>query len=85
MRWVEGAFGIVGNLAKNLFAFFRYRAWLLIGFLPVYLLLTIFPFAAACFAPRGGALAAGAASIMLLALWLAYQRQGQYQNFSPWG
>jgi glycosyltransferase involved in cell wall biosynthesis len=86
VRWVEGAFGIVGNLAKNLFAFFRYRAWLLIGFLPVYLLLTIFPFAAAgaLLAPRGGALAAGAASIMLLALWLAYQRQGQYQNFSPW-
>lgn len=79
VRWLEGLFGVVDNLAKNLFAFFRFRPELLLAFLPLFALATLFPFAAAF----AGAASALATAIMLLAVGLAYQRQGRYQHFGP--
>lgn len=80
VRWIEGAFGIVENLAKNLFAFFSFRAGRLLAFLPVFFVFTLLPFAA-LFA---GTPAVWATAIMLVAVWLAYRRQGEYQHFSVW-
>lgn len=79
VRWLEGLFGVVDNLAKNLFAFFHYRAELLLAFLPLFALSTLFPLAAAF----AGAASALATAVMLLAVGLAYQRQGRYQHFGP--
>ena len=80
VRWVQGTFGVVESLSKNLFAFFRFRAELLLGVLPFFLLGTLFPL---------GALFAGnrafwPTGVMLGALGLAYCRQAKYQPFSPW-
>jgi glycosyltransferase involved in cell wall biosynthesis len=80
LRWANGAFGVVANLAKNLFAVFRFRVLLLIGFLPIFLLFTLFPFAAAF----DGAGARWATAVMIFAVVLAYRRQADYQPFSAW-
>jgi glycosyltransferase involved in cell wall biosynthesis len=78
VRWALGAFGVVDNLTKNLFALFRFRpAWLLAGICGL-ATFTLFPLAA-CLAgyalwwPTG---------IVLVAVFLAYQRAGRYQHFS---
>jgi hypothetical protein len=78
VRWAHGAFGVVDNLTKNLFAFFRFRPERLLGFACGLGLFTLFPLAAllagrALWWPTG---------ILLLALLLAYQRAGKYHHFS---
>lgn len=80
VRWAEGAFGVMGNLSKNLFAFFRYRPELLLSFLPVFALFTLFPLAAAAAGPA----ALAASCITVFAIWLDYLRQAKYQPFSAW-
>ncbi len=80
VRWAQGAFGVVGNLTKNLFAGFRFRPELLLAFLPVFILFTLFPL----IAWLAGPLSCVATSVMLAAVWLAYHRQAQYQPFSAW-
>jgi glycosyltransferase involved in cell wall biosynthesis len=79
VRWAEGAFGVVDNLTKNLFALFRFRPELLLGSACGGLgLFTLFPLAA-CLA--GGAFC-WPTGVFLVALFLAYQRAGKYHHFS---
>jgi glycosyltransferase involved in cell wall biosynthesis len=80
LRWVQGSFGVVENLAKNLFAVFRFRSLLLFSFLPVFLLFTLFPLAAAF----DGVGAVCATAVMIFAVLLAYHRQAEYQPFTAW-
>ena len=78
VRWARGAFGVVENLTKNLFALFHFRPELLLGFVCGLAMFTLFPLAA-CLAGRALWWPTG---IMLIALFLAYQQTGRYQHFS---
>ena len=78
VRWARGAFGVVENLTKNLFALFHFRPELLLGFVCGLAMFTLFPLAA-CLAGRALWWPTG---IMLIALFLAYQQMGRYQHFS---
>ncbi len=80
VRWVEGASGMVENLAKNLFAVFRFRIAALVGFVLLFALYTLFPFAMLA----TGAAAGWAAGVMLIAVFIAYRGQSRYQPFSAW-
>jgi glycosyltransferase involved in cell wall biosynthesis len=78
VRWARGAFGVVDNLTKNLFALFHFRPELLLGFVCGLAMFTLFPLAA-CLAGRALWWPTG---VMLIALFLAYQQMGRYQHFS---
>jgi cellulose synthase/poly-beta-1,6-N-acetylglucosamine synthase-like glycosyltransferase len=78
VRWAQGALGVVENLTKNLFALFRFRPELLLGFASGLALFTLFPLVA-CLAGRPMWWPAG---VLLVALFLAYQRTGRYHHFS---
>jgi cellulose synthase/poly-beta-1,6-N-acetylglucosamine synthase-like glycosyltransferase len=78
VRWAQGAFGVVDNLTKNLFAVFHFRPELLLGFVCGLALFTLFPLAA-CLA---GPALWWPTGLMLIALFLAYQQMGRYQHFS---
>lgn len=79
VRWAEGAFGVVDNLTKNLFALFSFRPGLLLGAACGGLgLFTLFPLGV-CLAGRAFCWPTG---VFLVALFLAYQRAGKYQHFS---
>ncbi len=78
VRWARGAFGVVENLTKNLFALFHFRPELLLGFVCGLAMFTLFPLAA-CLAGRALWWPTG---LMLIALFLAYQQMGRYQHFS---
>ncbi len=77
VRWAQGALGVVENLSKNLFAIFRFRTALLLGFVPVFIMFTLFPL----IAWLAGAASCAATCITLTALWLAYRSQARYQPF----
>ncbi len=78
VRWAEGAFGVVENLTKNLFALFFFRPeFLLVGAFFVALGTLLPP--AMCFVALSGC---GPMLVMLLALTIAYQKAGEYQHFS---
>ena len=81
VRWVEGASGLVENLAKNLFAVFRFRVRILLGAVLLFALFTLYPLAMLA---TGAAAANWAAGVMLIALFLAYRCQSRYQPFSAW-
>ncbi len=78
VRWAEGAFGVVENLTKNLFALFRFRPELVLGFACGLAMFTLFPLAA-CVAGHAMWWPTG---ILLIAFFLAYQRMGEYHHFS---
>ena len=78
VRWARGAFGVVDNLTKNLFALFGFRPELLLGFVCGLAIFTLFPLAA-CVVGRALWWPTG---LMLIALFLAYQQMGRYQHFS---
>jgi cellulose synthase/poly-beta-1,6-N-acetylglucosamine synthase-like glycosyltransferase len=78
VRWAHGAFGVVENLTKNLFALFRFRPELVFAAVCGLALFTLFPLAA-CLAGPALWLPAG---ILLIALFLAYQQVGRYHHFS---
>jgi hypothetical protein len=78
VRWARGAFGVVENLTKNLFALFHFRPELLLGFVSGLAIFTLFPLAA-CLA---GPTLWWPTGLMLIALFLAYQQMGRYQHFS---
>jgi glycosyltransferase involved in cell wall biosynthesis len=78
VRWARGAFGVVENLTKNLFALFHFRPELLLGFVCGLAVFTLFPLAA-CLA---GPALWWPTGIMLIALFLAYQQMGKYNHFS---
>ena len=78
VRWARGAFGVVGNLTKNLFALFHFRPELLVGCVCGLAIFTLFPLAA-CLA---GPALWWPTALMLISLSLAYQQMGRYQHFS---
>jgi cellulose synthase/poly-beta-1,6-N-acetylglucosamine synthase-like glycosyltransferase len=78
VRWARGAFGVVENLSKNLFALFSFRSVHLLGATLGLLLFTLFPL----IAWLAGGVALGASAVMLLAILLAYTLMGPDQGFS---
>lgn len=78
VRWARGAFGVVENLTKNLFALFRFRAELLLAAVCGLALFTLFPLATCLAGPAFW----WPVGIMLVAVFLAYQRVGKYHHFS---
>ena len=78
VRWARGAFGVVDNLTKNLFALFGFRPELLLGFVCGLAIFTLFPLAA-CLA---GPALWWPTGLMLIALFFAYQQMGKYQHFT---
>jgi glycosyltransferase involved in cell wall biosynthesis len=78
VRWARGAFGVVDNLTKNLFALFRFRPEVVFAVVCGVSLFTLFPLLA-CLA---GPALWWPTGVMLIALSLAYQLAGKYQHFS---
>ena len=78
VRWARGAFGVVDNLTKNLFALFRFRPEVVFAVACGISLFTLFPLLA-CLA---GPALWWPTGIMLIALLLAYEQTGRYQHFS---
>jgi hypothetical protein len=78
VRWARGAFGVVDNLTKNLFALFRFRPEVVFAVASGISLFTLFPLLA-CLA---GPALWWPTGIMLIALLLAYEQIGRYQHFS---
>jgi glycosyltransferase involved in cell wall biosynthesis len=78
VRWAKGAFGVVDNLTKNLFALFRFRPEVVFAVACGISLFTLFPLLA-CLA---GPALWWPTGVMLIALLLAYQLAGKYQHFS---
>jgi glycosyltransferase involved in cell wall biosynthesis len=78
VRWAQGAFGVVENLTKNLFALFRFRPQLMLAAVCGLVMFTLFPLAA-CLLGRALWWPAG---MMLIALFPAYRQLGRYHHFS---
>jgi cellulose synthase/poly-beta-1,6-N-acetylglucosamine synthase-like glycosyltransferase len=78
VRWARGAFGVVDNLTKNLFALCHFRPELLLGLACGLTLFTLFPLAACVAGPAMW----WPAGTLLIAFFLAYQRAGKYHHFS---
>ena len=75
VRWANGAFGVVENLTKNLFAFFGFRPALLLAFACGITMFTLFPLAVVWLSPYP-------AAVLVIALFLLYQQAGKYHHFS---
>jgi hypothetical protein len=75
VRWAHGAFGVVENLTKNVFAFFAFRPQLLLAAACGIALFTLFPLAAIVVSPYP-------AAVMMVALFLIYQQAGRYHHFT---
>jgi glycosyltransferase involved in cell wall biosynthesis len=78
VRWAQGAFGVVDNLTKNLFALFRFRPEVVFAVACGVSLFTLFPLLACLAGPAMW----WPTGVMLIALFLAYQQTGKYQHFS---
>lgn len=71
LRWAVGAMGVVGNLEKNLFAFFRFRISLALGACAALFLLCMAPFLGLIFAPGWARAGYTIAVLMIAALhWM---------------
>jgi hypothetical protein len=68
VRWLVGAWGIVRNLEKNLFALFRFRMSLAIAACLAVLLICVWPFAGIFLAPGWAKLPFAAALLAVLAM-----------------
>jgi glycosyltransferase involved in cell wall biosynthesis len=78
VRWAKGAFGVVENLTKNLFALFGFRPELLLAAVCGVAMFSLFPLAACLL----GFALWWPAGLMLIALFLAYGRVGRQHHFS---
>lgn len=76
LHWAAGAFGMVNNLTKNIFATFRFRAWLLLGAWIGMAMLCGIPVAALF--GRWPVRAAGALSLVMIGL--LYRTAGRFYN-----
>lgn len=79
LRWAVGAFGVVANLEKNLFAFLKFRISLVLAVCALTFFLCVCPFLGLFLAP-GWAKAAFAVAIVMIAL--AYALSGRYMGNS---
>jgi cellulose synthase/poly-beta-1,6-N-acetylglucosamine synthase-like glycosyltransferase len=71
VRWAQGAFGVVDNLTKNLFALCAFRPERVLGLVAGIALFTLFPL-----------LTGWPALLLLVTLILAYQTAGKYHHFT---
>jgi cellulose synthase/poly-beta-1,6-N-acetylglucosamine synthase-like glycosyltransferase len=78
VRWARGAFGVVENLTKNLFALLGFRPERLVGLGFGVAMMTLFPL----FACLGGRGLWWPTITMVVASFLAYERTGRYHHFS---
>ena len=78
VRWACGAFGVVENLTKNLFALLGFRPERLVGLAFGVAMMTLFPL----FACLGGRTLWWPTITMVVAFLLAYERMGRYHHFS---
>ena len=78
VRWAMGAFGVVNNLTKNMFALFGFRPGRLLGGVLAVTVFTLLPLAM-CFTGRA---AWWPMAVFLAALVMAYQRAGKYHHFN---
>jgi glycosyltransferase involved in cell wall biosynthesis len=78
VRWAKGAFGVVDNLTKNLFALFRFRPEVVFAVACGISLFTLFPLIV-CLA---GPALWWPTGLTLIALVSAYDLTGKYQHFS---
>lgn len=78
VRWARGAFGVIENLTKNLFALFRFRPELVFAFAAGLTLFTWFPVIACV----GGSRMWWPTATVVIALFLAYQQMGRYHQYS---
>jgi cellulose synthase/poly-beta-1,6-N-acetylglucosamine synthase-like glycosyltransferase len=78
VRWARGAFGVVENLTKNLFALLGFRPERLVGLAFGVAMMTLFPL----FACLGGRGLWWPTITMVVAFFLAYERTGRYHHFS---
>jgi glycosyltransferase involved in cell wall biosynthesis len=81
VRWLIGAWGIVRNLEKNLFALFRFRMGLAIAACFAVLLICVWPFAGIFLAPGWARLPFAAALLMVLGMHFITAR---VSTISPW-
>jgi hypothetical protein len=80
LRWAEGAFGVVANLEKNMFAFLQFRVSLVLAVCAATFFLCVCPFAGLLL-PAGWARAGFAAAVAMIAI--AYALTGRYTASSP--
>ncbi len=71
VRWANGAFGVVDNLTKNLFALCEFRPERALGLVAGIALFTLFPL-----------LTGWPALLLLGTLAVAYQTAGKYHHFT---
>jgi cellulose synthase/poly-beta-1,6-N-acetylglucosamine synthase-like glycosyltransferase len=71
VRWARGAFGVVDNLTKNLFALCRFRPERVLGLVACIALFTLFPL-----------ITGWPVLLLCLTLIVAYQTAGKYHHFT---
>ncbi|MGC2695058.1 MAG: family 2 glycosyl transferase, partial [Candidatus Angelobacter sp.] len=81
LRWAVGAFGVVRNLEKNLFAFLQFRMSLVLAVCAMVCFLCVWPFVGLLLAP-GWSRAGFAVAVAMIAL--GYTLSGRYASGSPW-
>jgi glycosyltransferase involved in cell wall biosynthesis len=81
VRWLIGAWGIVRNLEKNLFALFHFRMGLAVAASLAVLLICVWPFAGIFLAPGWARLPFAAALLMVLGMHFISAR---ISTISPW-
>jgi glycosyltransferase involved in cell wall biosynthesis len=80
LRWAVGAFGIVRNLEKNLFAFLKFRVSLVVAACGVLGFLCVWPFVGLALAP-GWARTGFAFAVAMIAI--SYSMASRYTRTSP--
>lgn len=81
LRWAIGAMGVVRNLEKNLFAFFRFRLSMVLGACLALAVLCIWPFVALIAAPGWARVPFGFAILAIAGL---YYRASRITRATPW-
>ena len=71
LRWAEGAFGVVANLEKNMFAFLQFRVSLVLAVCAATFFLCVWPFAGLVLA-ADWARAGFAAAVTMIAITYAF-------------
>ena len=80
LRWAVGAFGVVANLEKNMFAFLQFRVSLALAVCAATFFLCVWPFAGLVLAP-GWCRAGFAAAVTMIAM--AYALTARFTASSP--
>ena len=80
VRWVVGAFGMVRNITKNMFAVFRFRIPVTLGACAGMAVFCLSPFAALI----GNWWMRGATAVVMAMLFLLYRYYRQFTGISVW-